>query len=192
MPGGWSMFRLFPSGGESLGAWAMLPFHDDTFYMLVDAAIWLAWLPALRAVRRARVAATTARTVVPVRDDGAGDLLLRAERVRRGVVVLAARLDDVIRAARDARQDAGSVSVFRARVRLMALTIKITALAMPVIAAAAMLLATRRDTTVRGRGIARDRHRHRGRAVRARSDAAAYHGSSKGIRSVRFHCACSA
>jgi len=50
MPGGWSVYRYYPPGGEILGAWAMLPFHADTLYLLVDVALWLAWVPVLAAL----------------------------------------------------------------------------------------------------------------------------------------------
>jgi hypothetical protein len=50
MPGGWSVYRWYPYAGEVLGAWAMLPFHDDTLYLWVDAALWLLWLPVVAAL----------------------------------------------------------------------------------------------------------------------------------------------
>lgn len=52
MPGGWSFYRYYPPGGEILGAWAMLPFHDDTLYLLVDSVVWLLWAPVLFATAR--------------------------------------------------------------------------------------------------------------------------------------------
>jgi len=52
LPGGWSFYRHYPPGGEILGAWAMLPFHDDTLYLWVDGAIWLAWAPILLSILR--------------------------------------------------------------------------------------------------------------------------------------------
>ncbi len=40
-PGGWSIYRLYPSGGEILVSWAMLPFHGDTIAGVVDLLAWV-------------------------------------------------------------------------------------------------------------------------------------------------------
>ncbi len=52
LPGGWAFYRYYPPGGEILAAWAMLPFHDDTFYLLVDVVFWLLWAPVLICLQR--------------------------------------------------------------------------------------------------------------------------------------------
>lgn len=52
LPGGWALYRHYPPGGEILGAWAMLPFHDDTLYLWVDVAAWLMWAPILTSLQR--------------------------------------------------------------------------------------------------------------------------------------------
>ncbi|TNE51058.1 MAG: hypothetical protein EP343_05900 [Deltaproteobacteria bacterium] len=41
IPSGWMWYRLFPPGGEVLQAWAMLPFHHDGFYIVVDVFVFL-------------------------------------------------------------------------------------------------------------------------------------------------------
>jgi hypothetical protein len=40
-PGGWSIYRLYPGGGEVLHAWAMLPWRGDLLAGLVDVLSWL-------------------------------------------------------------------------------------------------------------------------------------------------------
>jgi hypothetical protein len=52
LPGFWSDFKYFPPAGEILGAWAMLPFHTDLAYGLVDVALWLCCWPVLHALAR--------------------------------------------------------------------------------------------------------------------------------------------
>jgi hypothetical protein len=52
LPGFWSDFKYFPPAGEILGAWAMLPFHADLAYGLVDVALWLCCWPVLHALAR--------------------------------------------------------------------------------------------------------------------------------------------
>lgn len=46
-PGGWSHYRMFPGGGETLQALSMLPFHSDLLVCLVDFVEWLCLIPAL-------------------------------------------------------------------------------------------------------------------------------------------------
>jgi hypothetical protein len=52
MPGGWSSYRYFPSGGEALSAWAMLPFHSDLLYGALDFAFWCGLGVALYEIAR--------------------------------------------------------------------------------------------------------------------------------------------
>jgi hypothetical protein len=52
LPGLWSDFKYFPPAGEILGAWAMLPFHSDLAYSLVDVALWLGCWSVLHALAR--------------------------------------------------------------------------------------------------------------------------------------------
>jgi hypothetical protein len=145
MPGGWAMYRHFPSGGESLGAWAMLPLHDDTFYILVDAALWLAWLPVLAALcnevdlpRRSRAALCLYVMTIPAIyffvPSGYVDVSSHLLLISMTLFALRAVSGKTARASACLAIACG----------LTALTIKVTALAMPVIVAAAMLLATRR------------------------------------------------
>lgn len=42
LPGGWSIYQLYPGGAELLRAWVMLPFHGDFAVAAVDVVEWLA------------------------------------------------------------------------------------------------------------------------------------------------------
>jgi hypothetical protein len=52
MPGGWSVYRYYPSGGEALSAWAMLPFHSDLLYGVIDFVFWVGLGLALYEIAR--------------------------------------------------------------------------------------------------------------------------------------------
>ncbi len=52
VPGYWADYRHFPPGGEILGAWAMLPFGDDSAYLWVDLAVWLCLAAVLHALAK--------------------------------------------------------------------------------------------------------------------------------------------
>ena len=53
LPGGWSIYRLYPGGSELLRAWVMLPFHSDFAIALVDIVEWLALGLAVLSLGRA-------------------------------------------------------------------------------------------------------------------------------------------
>jgi hypothetical protein len=52
MPGGWSAYRYYPAGGEALSAWAMLPFHSDLLYGVIDFVFWIGLGVALYEIAR--------------------------------------------------------------------------------------------------------------------------------------------
>ncbi len=46
-PGGWSYYRDYPGGAESLQSLSILPFHSNFPVGLVDLALWISLIPAL-------------------------------------------------------------------------------------------------------------------------------------------------
>jgi hypothetical protein len=52
MPGYWSCYRYYLSGGEALSAWAMLPFHSDLLYSVADFVFWVGLGVALYEIAR--------------------------------------------------------------------------------------------------------------------------------------------
>jgi hypothetical protein len=152
MPGGWALYRWFPYAGEILGAWAMLPFHDDTLYLWVDAALWLAWLPVLAALcaelgvaARLRPALCLYAMTVPAIyyfvPSGYVDVL--------GYFLLIATLLFTIRAIRG--RPAAAPACFAIAASVTAVAVKFTALLWPALAGAVMFVAIAAD---RGRRAA--------------------------------------